>query len=193
MLKMDEYKNGSSLNKERLRRLIISRCVEFRDSGFVLASGKVSKLYIDLRRLTMDPLGINLIGNLVLNKIYEIAPTADCIGGLETGSIPIAASVALLSLGQKKELKAFWVRKQQKDHGLQNLIEGNISRGSNAVIVDDTITTGGSSITAVQVVKEFGANVLYAIGIVDRGASENFQKSKIPYFAFFTEKDLGAS
>jgi orotate phosphoribosyltransferase len=188
---MEKTKETSAdSNRELLRTLIISRCVEIKDSGFVLASGKVSKLYIDLRRVTQDPLGINLIGRLVLNKIYEIAPTADTVGGLETGSIPIATSVALLSLNQKKELSAFWVRKRQKDHGLENLIEGNLAKGENAVIVDDTITTGGSSLAAASAVRNYGANVLYAIGIVDRGAVENFQKSGIPYFAFYKESEL---
>src|SRR5487761_327535 len=186
----DPGSRSLSVDEEKLRTLIISRCVEIREAGFVLASGKVSKLYIDLRRLTQDPLGINLIGKLVLNKIYELAPNADCVGGLETGSIPIATSVALLSLSQKKELLAFWVRKHQKDHGLQNLIEGNLEKGKNAVIVDDTITTGGSSLIAADAVRDYGANVLYAIGIVDRGAAENFQKSGIPYFAFYAEHDL---
>ncbi len=176
--------------KEELRNLIVSRCVEIKEEGFTLASGKVSKLYIDLRRLTQDPVGINLIGRLVLDKIYELAPDADCVGGLETGSIPISTAVSLLSLYWKKELKAFWVRKHQKDHGMQNLIEGNLAKGSNAVIVDDTITTGGSSLSAADAVRAFGANVLYAIGVVDRGAAENFQKSQIPYFAFYSESDL---
>jgi orotate phosphoribosyltransferase len=189
---LQEQRGQGSLNadRERLRSLIISRCVEIKDSGFVLASGKISILYIDLRHLTQDPLEINLIGRLVLNKIYEIAPSADSLGGLETGSIPIATAVALLSLDQKKELTAFWVRKHQKDHGLQNVIEGNLSKGKNAVIVDDTITTGGSSLIAADAVRALGANVLYAIGIVDRGATENFRRSGIPNFAFYTENDL---
>jgi orotate phosphoribosyltransferase len=177
-------------DKERLRSLILSRCIEIKKEGITLASGKVSNLYIDLRRLTQDPLGINLIGRLVLNKIYELVPEADCIGGLETGSIPIATSVALLSLNQRKELKAFWVRKRQKDHGLGNVIEGNLEKGKNVVIVDDTITTGGSSLIAVDAVRDYGAKVLYAIGIVDRGATETFSRSRIPYFAFYSESEL---
>lgn len=176
--------------KEKLKELIISRCVEVKESGFTLASGKVSNLYIDLRRLTQDPLGISLIGRLVLNKIYEVAAEADYVGGLETGSIPISTSVALLSLDQRKPLSAFWVRKRQKDHGLQNLIEGNLAKGKSAVIVDDTITTGGSSLQAAEAVRNFGANVVYVIGIVDRGASENFRKAGIPYYAFYSESDF---
>lgn len=176
--------------KEKLKELIISRCVEVKESGFTLASGKVSSLYIDLRRLTQDPLGISLIGRLVLNKIYEVAAEADYVGGLETGSIPISTSVALLSLDQRKPLSAFWVRKRQKDHGLQNLIEGNLAKGKSAVIVDDTITTGGSSLQAAEAVRNFGANVVYVIGIVDRGASENFRKAGIPYYAFYSESDF---
>lgn len=183
--------HGNSKNEwGQLRHLIVSKCVEVRENGFTLASGKVSKLYIDLRRLTQDPLGINLIGRLVLNKIYELAPSADFVGGLETGSIPIATSVALLSFNQKKQLGAFWVRKLQKDHGLQNLIEGNLVKGKSVVIVDDTITTGGSSLQAVKAVEAFGSEVEYAIGVVDRGAKENFDRSGIPYFSFYSESDL---
>jgi orotate phosphoribosyltransferase len=177
---------------EKLRILIISRCVEIKESGFTLASGKVSKLYIDLRRITQDPLGINLIARMVLSKIDELAPEAEFIGGLETSSIPISTSVAMLSLNQKKQIGAFWVRKRQKDHGLQNLVEGNLSKGSKVVIIDDTITTGGSSLQAAEVVKEFGAHVIYAMGVVDRGARENFQAAKIPYYAFYSELDLQA-
>jgi orotate phosphoribosyltransferase len=170
--------------------LILNRCVEVRDSGFTLASGLVSNLYIDLRRLTQDPRGINLIGKLVLNKIYEIAPEAEYVGGLETGSIPIATSVALLSYGQRKPLGAFWVRKRQKDHGMQNLIEGNIAMGKQVVVVDDTITTGGSTLQAIDAVRAFGAIVVYAIGIIDRGASSNFRKAGVPYYSFYAETDL---
>jgi orotate phosphoribosyltransferase len=190
---LEKIRDDESFDRECLQQLIISRCVEIKEAGFVLASGKMSKLYVDLRRLTQDPLGINLIGKLVLNKIYEVAPTTDCVGGPEAGSIPIATSVALLSLKQKKELNAFWVRKHQKDHGLENLIEGNLDKGQNAVIVDDTITTGGSSLMAAEAVRKAGATVLYVIGIVDRGATENFKRSGLPYFAFFTEDELQKS
>jgi orotate phosphoribosyltransferase len=176
--------------QKRLLELIIRKAVEKRGAGFVLASGIKTSLYVDLRRVTLDPEGINLIGSLVLKKIGEIAPAADCVGGLETGSIPISTALALLSLNERTPLSAFWVRKKQKDHGMQNLIEGNISKKSIVVLVDDVITTGGSTLQAASAVKEFGAKIAYAIGIVDRGAAENFEKAGIPYFAFFSEKDL---
>lgn len=179
--------------REELQELIISRCVELRETGFTLASGKTSKLYVDLRRLTQDPLGINLIAQLVLAKIYEVAPSAESVGGLETGSIPIATAVCMLSLRGKKALSAFWVRKKEKGHGLGNLIEGNLARGKDAVILDDTITTGGSSLIAAAAAKDFGANVVLVIGIVDRGAAENFKKAQIPYFTFFSEEQLQRS
>ncbi len=73
---------------------------------------------------------------------------------------------------------------------MQNLIEGNIEKGGKVVIVDDVITTGGSSFQAANAVKDFGAKVIQAITLVDRGATENFRKAGIPYFAFFSEKDL---
>ncbi|MHB1908053.1 MAG: orotate phosphoribosyltransferase [Nitrososphaerales archaeon] len=175
--------------KTELLKLIVARAVEIRETPFTLASGNASNLYVDLRRITQDPLGINLIGKLMLNAIYEFAPESEFVGGLETGSIPISTAVSLLSLDHKK-LGAFWVRKKMKDHGLQNLIEGNLRKGARAVIVDDTITTGGSSLQAIDAVRAFGVNVSCAVGVVDRGASNNFEKAGIPYHYFFTEKEL---
>ena len=126
----------------------------------------------------------------MLDVIHSKAPTAEFVGGLETGSIPISTAISLLSLSQKSSLKAFWVRKHQKDHGLQNLIEGNIAKGKDVVIVDDTITTGGSSLQAAHAVTSFGARVVYAFGVVDRGAAPNFEKASIPYYAFYSEDEV---
>ena len=176
--------------KERLRKLIVSKAVETSEEGFTLASGLRSNLYIDLRKITQDPLGINLIGNLVLNKIEEIAPITDAVGGLETGSIPIATAVSLLSLKRNKPIAAFWVRKRQKDHGTQKKIEGNLLKGSSVVILEDTVTTGGSSLLAVESVREFGAKVVHAVAVVDRGGSQAFLRSGVPFFAFFSEADI---
>ncbi|MGI0079231.1 MAG: orotate phosphoribosyltransferase [Nitrososphaerales archaeon] len=175
---------------ETLRRMIISKAIETKEAGFKLASGRTSNLYIDLRRLTQDPKGINLIGELVLDKIEDIAAEARYVGGLETAAIPVSTAVSLLSFNRPNHLKAFWVRKQPKDHGLQNKIEGNLEKGAKAVILDDTITTGGSSLKAVDAVREFGANVIQIIAIVDRGSQDTFEKKAIPFFAFFTESDL---
>ena len=170
--------------------MIISTAIETKETGFTLASGRTSNLYIDLRRLTQDPVGINLIGELILDKIEELAANAEYVGGLETASIPVSTAVSLLSLNRRNRLKAFWVRKQPKDHGLQNKIEGNLARGAHVVILEDTTTTGGSSLKAVEAVREFGAKVVQVIAVVDRGAKEAFQGESIPFFAFFTESDL---
>jgi orotate phosphoribosyltransferase len=185
-----EKKSDSAL-REELRALIAERAVERRESGFKLASGRTSTLYIDLRRITQDPAGINLIGKLVLEKIRELAPDSRFVGGLETGSIPISTAVCLLSRSDSENgIQAFWVRKTVKDHGMQNRIEGNLVRGGKAVVVDDTITTGGSSLQAVEAIKEFGAEVLLAIGVVDRGAAKNFEKACVPYASIFSERDF---
>jgi orotate phosphoribosyltransferase len=180
----------TSSELEELKKMIVSRAVEIRETAFTLASGKTSNVYIDLRRLTQDPKGINLIGGLVLQKIEELSPEARFVGGLETSAIPISTAVALLSLKGGKGLRAFWVRKKQKDHGMQNTIEGNLEKGAKVVIVDDTVTTGGSSLQAADAVREFGARVVQAIAIVDRGAKENFAKVRIPYFTFFRDTEL---
>ena len=176
--------------EKRLLEIIIQKGVEKKAEGFVLVSGIKSNLYIDLRKVSLDPEGSNLIASLILAKIKEISPDAGFIGGLETGSIPISTAVSMLSNNDPKPLNAFWVRKKLKDHGMQNLIEGNIEKGGKVVIVDDVITTGGSSFQAANAVKDFGAKVIQVITLVDRGATENFRKAGIPYFAFFSEKDL---
>ncbi len=175
---------------ETLRKMIKSRAMDLKETGFTLASGRISNLYIDLRRLTQDPTGINLIGELVLDKIEELAGNAEYVGGLETASIPVSTAVSLLSLNRQNQLKAFWVRKRPKDHGLQNRIEGNLEKGARVVILDDTVTTGGSTLQAVETVREFGAYVIQAVAVVDRGAKDTFEKLRIPFFAFFTESDL---
>ncbi|MHB8567672.1 MAG: orotate phosphoribosyltransferase [Nitrososphaerales archaeon] len=182
--------DNASLEREKLLSLIKQRAVEVREQGFLLASGIRSNLYVDLRRISQDPMGINLTGRLVLSKIREIAPSARFVGGLETGSIPIATAVSLLSLEAGPPISAFWVRKKQKDHGLENMIEGNLEPGRDAVIVDDTVTTGGSSLQASEAVKHFGARVILAIAVVDRGARGNFESAGIPYFSIFAENDL---
>ncbi len=185
---MNKEEMGSK--EKRLLEIIIRKAVEIKSEGFTLASGIKSNLYIDLRKVSLDPEGISLVGSLILAKIRELAPEASHVGGLETGSIPIATAVALLSEKDTKPLSGFWVRKKLKDHGMQNLIEGNLVKGSKVVIVDDVITTGGSSFQAVDAVMEHGAHVVQVITIVDRGARENFHNAGIPYFAFFSEKDL---
>ncbi|MDG6998678.1 MAG: orotate phosphoribosyltransferase [Nitrososphaerota archaeon] len=179
--------------KSRLKDLIVARAIEFRSTEFILASGQKSNMYVDLRRITQDPEGINLIASLISKEIAKLAPKAISVGGLETGSIPIATAVCLKSFGSQSPLSAFWVRKKQKDHGLQNLIEGNLKPGAKVVIVDDTVTTGGSSLQAVEAVRAFGAEVVLAISVVDRGADYNFKKAGIPYYALFSEGDLNAS
>ena len=88
--------------EKRLLGLITQKAVEKRAEGFVLASGIKTNLYVDLRRITLDPEGINLIGSLSQRKIRELAPSAECVGGLETGSNPIATALALLSQNERR-------------------------------------------------------------------------------------------
>jgi orotate phosphoribosyltransferase len=189
--RVDHNMDSENEERNRLLSLIRERAVEIRKEGFILASGRTSNMYVDLRRITQDPEGINLIGRLVLSRIRELAPRAKCVGGLETGSIPIATAVSLLSLSSgNPPLKAFWVRKKLKDHGMQNLVEGNLEKGSEVVVLDDTVTTGGSTIQAIEAVRQFGSSVVQAISIVDRGGSDAFKKVAIPYYAFFSDEEL---
>ena len=187
---INALKTPEQVDQETLKQMISTRAIEVREAGFKLASGKFSKLYIDLRRIIQDPLGINLVGKLVLEKVIDLAPGARFVGGLETSSIPISTAVSLLSLKKKNQLSAFWVRKKEKDHGLGNRIEGNLEKDSKVVILEDTVTTGGSMLQAATAVREFGATVVQAIAIVDRGATGAFEEERIPFYAFFKESDF---
>ncbi len=154
-----------------------------------LASGKKSSFYIDGKQVTLDPHGILLTGKVILSMLH--GTHADAIGGPTLGADPIATAVALLSLHTGKPLKAFIVRKEAKQHGMQKMIEGPaIKKGDRVIMVEDVITTGGSVLKAIQEVEKLGARVLKVICLVDRneGAAETL--ASYGYTPIFTLKDL---
>lgn len=158
---------------ERLRDLMQETC--FKYGEFVLSSGRRSRYYYNGKRATLQPGAAHIIGRVVLDMIE--GADAEAIGGLEIGSIPIAQSVALASLGGENEVPAFIVRKEQKKHGIRDRVaeafpdDGGdhlLASGRRVAIVDDVITTGGSIETAIDVVKELGCNVVIVIALVER-------------------------
>ena len=156
--------------------------LSFSRGKFVLASGKESEFYLDLKPSMFDPEGATLLAKLVLDRIKDLP--VDYIGGLELGAVPIIAAVAMLSASRPRPIPGFFVRKVVKDHGTRKLIEGveNLE-GKNVVILDDVTTTGGSALQAVAAVKNAGANVLLVLAIVDRGegAEEFYKQQGIPF------------
>lgn len=136
--------------------------------NFTLASGRQSTLYIDARITTMSPDGLALIGPLGVTAIHDAGWQADSVGGLTMGADPIACAVSYASASGGSPLRAFTVRKEPKAHGTGKLIEGPFRAGDRVVVIEDTITTGGSARKAIQAVREAGGTVVGVLALVDR-------------------------
>ena len=163
--------------KHRLAEIILERSFKYRDDPpFTLASGKTSNYYFNCKTTTMDPEGMYLIGNILFEMLVDADVSA--AGGLTLGADPIANSLSLISYQNKRPIKSFVVRKDAKNHGTRSGIEGNITPGERVVIIDDVITTGGSTITAIEIAREAGLKVERVIALVDReeGGRENIKK-----------------
>jgi len=170
------------------------RTRSFGRGKIVLASGRESDFYFDLRPTTVHPAGATCVGELICDALEGMA--VDFVGGMEAGAIPIATAVAIASHRRGGKLQAFFVRKKVKDHGAKKMIEGlpkgETLRGKNVVVVEDTTTTGGSSMQAVNVLREEGANIVLVLTIVDRleGAAETFAAEKLPFRALYTADEF---
>ncbi|MGA2330974.1 MAG: orotate phosphoribosyltransferase [Syntrophales bacterium] len=163
--------------KHRLAEIILERSFQYRDNPpFTLASGKTSNYYFNCKPTTMDPEGMYLIGNILFDMLRDADVAA--AGGLTLGADPIANALSLISYQKKKPIKSFVVRKDAKNHGTRSGIEGNIAPGERVAIIDDVITTGGSTITAIEIAQEAGLKVDRVIALVDReeGGRENIKK-----------------
>ncbi len=172
--------------KERLRELIRERALKVSDRPiFKLSSGKMSTYYMDLRTITLDPEGGYIIGNLIFELIKEKNP--DAIGGLTLGADPISYATSMISYIKKQPIKPFVVRKEPKGHGTGKQIEGNVKPGERVFIVEDVVTTAGSSLKAAKVAKDFGLEILGIIAIVDReeGGEENIRKEGFDFYPVF--------
>lgn len=145
--------------------------------NFTLASGRQSTLYIDARITTMSPDGLALIGPLGFTAIHDAGWKADSVGGLTMGADPIACAVAYASATSPTPLRAFTVRKEPKTHGTGKLIEGPYREGDRVVVIEDTITTGGSAKKAIDAVRAAGGTVVGVLALVDReeGGRENLE------------------
>ncbi|ESP62461.1 Orotate phosphoribosyltransferase [Smithella sp. ME-1] len=160
--------------KERLGEIIIERSFKYSENPpFTLASGRKSNYYFNCKPTTLDPEGMNLIGAIIFDILKETNVTA--AGGLTLGADPIANAVSVISYQKGKPIKSFIVRKDVKDHGTKSAIEGNVRQGEKVAIIDDVITTGASTITAIDQARKEGLNVELVITLIDReeGGKEN--------------------
>lgn len=157
---------------------------------FVLASGRRSSLYIDARRTTMHPEGLVLIGTLGLPIVT--AWSGQSVGGLTLGADPIAYAIAYASQLAGQPVRAFTVRKEAKQHGTGQLIEGQYHKGDHVVVVEDVITTGGSALKAVSALRTAGATVAGVLAVVDReeGGREALEAAGLSVRALVRAADI---
>lgn len=182
---------------KRARLIAIVRERSFQEGPEMrLASGKTSTFYFNMKPAMLDSEGAHLIATLILDALEGV--DADLVGGLEMGAVPIAAGVAALAHQRGRKLRAFFVRKQAKEHGTKALIEGlapgETMAGKKVVIVEDVTTTGASSIKAANAIRQVGGEIVRVIAIVDRldGAAEAFAAANLNFKPLLTLGDFRA-
>jgi orotate phosphoribosyltransferase len=156
-----------------------------------LSSGREADYYIDMRRVTLDGAAAPLVGRVMRDLVADLE--FEAVGGLTLGADPVASAMLHAAAAAGDRLDAFVVRKQQKGHGMQRLIEGTEVSGRRVLAVEDTSTTGGSVLTAVQALREAGAEVVGVAVIVDRdtGAAEKIRAEGLEYRYALSSADLG--
>lgn len=160
------YPEMSSM-KNRLKELILEHAFRFSETpSFKLVHGGMSRFYFNCKKVTLDPEGQFLMGNLVYEAVKDDRLKA--VGGLTLGADPIANAVAYTSWLKKDPIQAFVVRKKQKEHGTGSLIEGKVHPGDRVAVLDDVITTGGSTLQAISACREAGLEVVKVVVLIDR-------------------------
>jgi orotate phosphoribosyltransferase len=153
--------------KDRLMEIILAKSFQYSEEPtFKLVSGGVSNFYFNCKPTMLDPEGKELIGRLIFSTIRDLQVAG--IGGLELGSVPISSAVSLISQLEGQPIKEFIVRKEKKEHGIPAKVEGECVAGEQVVVVDDVITTGGSTIKAIEAVQKLGLEVSKVVVLVDR-------------------------
>ena len=174
-------------SKDQLREEIKAKAVVH--GKVILSSGKEADYYVDLRRVTLDHVAAPLIGEVMLDLTKDW--DYEAVGGLTLGADPVATAMMHVAAKKGQKLDAFVVRKVEKAHGLQRRIEGPDVKGKRVLAVEDTSTTGGSVLTAVEALNEAGAIVVGVAVIVERGAAPKIQEAGLEYRAAYQLADLG--
>lgn len=167
--------------------------VSFERRKVRLASGRESDFYLDLRQTLMRPRGVQLAGEIVLERILA-GPHIDAVGGMAVGAVPLVSAIlgAAARRDPAKSLLGFFVRKEAKAYGLRRRIEGAFASGQTVALVDDTMTTGASTLQALEAVEADGGKVARVLCLADRGegASEAFRKRGLDLEAIFSRTDF---
>jgi len=154
-----------------------------------LSSGKEADYYIDLRRVTLDAVAAPLVGQAMLDATKDL--DYEAVGGLTLGADPVATAMMHMAKVNGRALNSFVVRKEGKAHGLQRRIEGPDVSGKRVLAVEDTSTTGGSVLTAVEALEQAGAIVVGVAVVVDRGAGAKIEQAGLKYISVITLEELG--
>ncbi len=176
-------------DRDRLLKLVRDRAVVH--GRVTLSSGREADYYVDLRRITLSGVAAPLVGRVMRDLTSSLA--YDAVGGLTMGADPVAAAMLHAAAVDGAVLDAYVVRKQAKAHGLQRQVEGPDIAGRRVLVVEDTSTTGGSPLTALEAVREAGAEPVGVAVIVDRatGAQARIEAEGVPYLAAYSLAELG--
>ncbi len=176
-------------DRDALIQLIVDKALKFGD--FTLASGKKAKFYLDCRQVTLDAAGARLIGEGMLDLIAHDMP--QIVGGMAIGADPITAAILTLAGIRGLPLRGVMVRKEPKQHGTGKTVEGPFREGESIVIVEDVVTTGGSSLLAIERCEAVGLKVKRVLAIIDRveGGREAFAAKGYELTTLFTVRDFG--
>lgn len=182
-----DHKLGRMTDRDNLLAEIKKKAVVH--GKVTLSSGMEADYYLDLRRITLDGAAAPLVGRVMLDVTEDL--DYDAVGGLTLGADPVASAMLHAAAARGRALDAFVVRKAQKQHGMQRRIEGPEVKGRRVLVVEDTSTTGDSPLTAVEALREAGAEVVAVATIVDRGGSKRIIDEGHAYRTAFTLRDLG--
>jgi len=177
--------------KQELIELLCRKSFKYSEQpAFKLVSGRMSRFYVNCKPTTLNPRGMFLVGHLVFDAIKNSSVSA--VGGLTFGADPIAMAASFVSELKGSPIKAFSIRKTQKDHGIVKWVEGDLKSGDRVVVIDDVATTGGSTIKAVERAASEGLEVVKAVILVDRqeGGLENIRKIVPDVSAVITRDEL---
>ena len=166
----------------------------FRRGHFVLSSGKESDFFIDCKPAVLLARGHALVGKALLARIRDFAGPVSAVAGVELGGCPLASAVASTSWAEGKPLDAVYIRKSTKEHGTRKMLEGadHLDPGATLVIVEDTVTTGGSTLRAVQAVRDAGFEVAGVVAVVDRleGGAAAIRDAGLAFSALYDRSDF---
>ncbi len=193
MTSSNHFPINASFAHQRSRLLALLTKLSYQKREVTLASGRKSDFYIDARQTCLHAEGHFLVGQLFRYIIDCVAPQARAVGGMTLGADPLTSATSLTSFIAGKPLHGFLVRKEAKGHGTGQWVEGgkNLETDMPVVVLEDTVTTGGSTIRAIERVREAKLNVVHVVALVDRQEGGRLAIEKYaPFTSLFVREDF---